>query len=104
MLLALSDADCGLIKPTLNCSFDGKFGKMRFNTETISSKIHASAQLNLDTLNLNGQMHLVSLPLDSSSTLELEGTINEPLFKLSAIERGENRPGIMPKVNAELKP
>lgn len=104
MLLALSDADCGLIKPTLNCSFDGKFGKMRFNTETISSKIHASAQLNLDTLNLNGQMHLVSLPLDSSSTLDLEGTINEPLFKLSAIERGENRPGIMPKVNAELKP
>ncbi len=104
MLLALSDADCGLIKPTLNCSFDGKFGKMRFNTETISSKIHASAQLNLDTLNLNGQMHLVSLPLDSSSTLDLEGTINEPLFKLSAIERGENRPGIMPKVNAEQKP
>lgn len=70
----------------------------------ISSKIHASAQLNLDTLNLNGQMHLVSLPLDSSSTLDLEGTINEPLFKLSAIERGENRPGIMPKVNAEQKP
>ena len=77
---------------------------MRFNSETISSKIHAFAQLDLNTLNLNGQMHLVSLPLDSSSTLELNGTINSPLFKLDAIERGENRPGIMPKINGVQKP
>lgn len=104
MLHALSDADCGLIKPNFRCEFDGKLGKMRFNSETISSKIHAFAQLDLNTLNLNGQMHLVSLPLDSSSTLELNGTINSPLFKLDAIERGENRPGIMPKINAVQKP
>lgn len=104
MLHALSDADCGLIKPNFSCEFDGKLGKMRFNSETISSKIHAFAQLDLNTLNLNGQMHLVSLPLDSSSTLELNGTINSPLFKLDAIERGENRPGIMPKINGVQKP
>ena len=104
MLHALSDADCGLIKPNFSCEFDGKLGKMRFNSETISSKIHAFAQLDLNTLNLNGQMHLVSLPLDISSTLELNGTINSPLFKLDAIERGENRPGIMPKINGVQKP
>lgn len=104
MLHALSDADCGLIKPAFNCEFNGQLGKMQFSSETISSKIHAFAQLDLNTLKLNGQMHLVSLPLDSSSTLELKGTIDSPLFKLDAIERGERRPGIMPKINGVQKP
>lgn len=99
LLNALRDADVGLINPEIIINFNQDIAKLNATTKTSSSNINAKGNIDLKNKSIDVHAQFVSLPKDSLSTLDITGDIKDPKIEITAISRGERRPGITPNLN-----
>ncbi len=98
---ALADADCGLHGPELNFTAADGQAELKGHSRLTTSEATLNARLSLLSLELSGKAYFISLPKDNITVIDFSGTISDPRFKLSALSRGEARPGLFATTGQE---
>ena len=60
----------------------------------VTSNLSLNSKLNISEDSITGRAYLISRSKDSSTQVTLSGTIDDPIFNIKALRRGEKRPGL----------
>ncbi|MBQ9273373.1 MAG: hypothetical protein IJ228_01050 [Succinivibrio sp.] len=94
LLSALEAGDLGMERAVLRADFAGQSAQLKADLGLTTSNLALRGTLSLPEVEIDAKAHLVSLPKDSMTRVDIKGSLSEPRFVIKALSRGEERPGI----------
>lgn len=94
LLSAIQGSVAGISDLALKASIHNDVAAASGTLSLATANMRATGSLDLATGTLSGHSELVSLARDSSTEVDLSGSMDAMSFKIHAISRGEERPGL----------
>lgn len=104
LMSAIQGSVAGITGLAFESSFNQGYYRIKTQMELATARAQLTTDINLLTGDISGLGNMISLARDSSTRIELTGTLEQPTFTIIALRRGEQRPGLyLPQYEASAQ-